>query len=133
MLPLIGWMLRVITHKRATQESALPTYQPKIHNYTDTQRTWGHDYNFTPRDNGIYAQISGWSDERIRPGDFILMSARDNPCGVRYRVLKIEYCNDSSDMFFAETCFYKRTSEEQMADMLGIQGNSKSWVKVNDS
>ncbi|MBB5046976.1 hypothetical protein HNR60_001725 [Rhodopseudomonas rhenobacensis] len=75
----------------------------KTHDYT--RRYWSHDYTFDPIENGMRGRMSGWGSG-IRDGDYIILA-----CGnghTRYRVQKIRYQSDPSDMWFADVVFSPR-------------------------
>jgi len=78
----------------------------KIHDYRS--RYWGHDYVWTPRKEGQEGTLMGWG-KGIEKGDYIIFGEAQ---GARYKVIKICYYRDPSDMFSAELKFFPRTAEQ---------------------
>lgn len=75
------------------------------HDYT--QRGWGHDYTFSPGNGGRTGSMTGWG-HGIERGDYLLL--HNGGGSTRYRVAKIEYYSDPSDMWNAEVVFAPRTA-----------------------
>jgi len=62
-------------------------------------------------------------------GDHIIFKSESgNLFGFRMKILKIEWCKDPSDMFFA-TCVFANTQEREdmEGDTLKIQSNKTWW------
>lgn len=70
-----------------------------------TSSGWGHSYNADRQigdlihfGSGFYGGIIG--SKKITKGDFLLLKTASNKVG-KYLVLKIDYCRDPNDMFWA--------------------------------
>ena len=83
---------------------------PNTHDYRDHNRYWGHDIVFRPIDGGHKASASGWGNG-LKRGDYILMSNGDGE--TRYKIDKIEYCLDPTDMWHADLSFAPRQQAGQ--------------------
>lgn len=80
-----------------------PSRIPRTFDFTSPMRFWGHDYSISKfHKGGKKLEVSGWW-EGIKVGDFLLFSNDD--AIARYRVTKIEYYRDPSDMWFATMVF----------------------------
>ncbi len=85
--------------------------EPATHDYGPGKRYWGHDYTFTPIDDGQRGRATGWG-KGIRQGDYLLLANGDQ--STRYRVESIKYGNSVSlgspdDMWKATLTFAPRT------------------------
>lgn len=82
---------------------------PHTHDYT--LRTWGHDYNITNViDGGMRLRMAGWG-RGIKAGDYLIL-----PNGIdttRYRLERIDYRTDPSDMWLADAEFAPRSHEQK--------------------
>lgn len=81
--------------------------KPPVGNFHDyTNRYWGHDYTFTPSDDGMKAKMIGWG-HGIAIGDYLILQ---HPEGGQscYRVEQIVYMRDPSDMWSASVVFSPR-------------------------
>lgn len=80
-----------------------------MHDFTNKQKRFGWDVAFNPKDGGLQAAITGWSDKVvINAGDYLLLS--NGEATTRYRITSIRYYSDPSDMFRAEAEFAPRQS-----------------------
>lgn len=84
----------------------------KAHDYTS--RYWGHDFvihNITQE--GKHLHMMGWG-HGISGGDYLLIPNSNPPFGAnpetRYRVQKVRYCANPSDMWVIEATFAPRES-----------------------
>lgn len=76
----------------------------KTHDYTI--RTWGHDYTISKIiDGGKMIEMAGWGSG-IKVGHFLLLPNGSDT--TRYRIVKIRYCSDPHDMWFATAAFDPR-------------------------
>lgn len=76
----------------------------KTHDYTN--RHWGHDYTFSPIDNGAKGELMGWGTG-IEAGDYLIIQNGDG--STRYQVEEIEYFSNPKDMWKATATFAPRT------------------------
>ena len=76
-----------------------------------TARVWGCDYQFTPVEGGKKGTMHGWSPKRFTEGDYLLLKNGDGT--TRYQVVKVRWCDDPRDMFFADVVFAPRSKEEK--------------------
>lgn len=89
------------------------------HDYRREQRSWGHDYVFSPIEGGKRGRAQGWGPRaafmplpkvgKIEAGDFLLLQNGEGE--TRYRVDSIEYHNNPEDMWSAEITFAPRLSK----------------------
>ena len=78
---------------------------PQTHDYTD--RTWGHDYVFSPADRaGYVGHLTGWGSG-IVAGDFLVLRHPEGGT-TRYEVTRILYFEDPPDMWSATARFAPR-------------------------
>lgn len=98
-----------------------PPPPPKTHDYT--QPIWGHNYNIMSRHGNGHMRLAGWG-EGIKKGDYLLMQGQKYPF-LRYRVLKIDYCTDPDDMWFADVEW--ATTDEMMQE--AECASPKKWVE----
>jgi hypothetical protein len=78
----------------------------RTHDYSGRNRTWGHDYVFSPTNKtNKKGFMRGWGYD-IKVGDYIIL---DNGMKTtRYRVTDISYYSDPSDMWLAQVVFDPR-------------------------
>lgn len=77
------------------------TKKPRYHDYR--VRSWGHDYVYTPRNEGKEASMIGWG-RGIEQGDILVLKG-PNGGGSGYRVDRIRYFRDPTDMWEAEVSY----------------------------
>ena len=70
-----------------------------------TKSHWGHTFNhekkageFAHYGHGFYGSVLG--SKKLKEGDFLLMKTASNKV-CKYLILKIDYVNDPSDMYWA--------------------------------
>jgi MioC protein len=81
-----------------------PVREPKIHDYSGRNRTWGHDYSIT-KVYGKKVDLLGWG-YGIKEGDFIIL---DNGMSTtNYQIKNIEYFTNPYDMWKATAVFSPR-------------------------
>jgi hypothetical protein len=76
---------------------------PQTHDYT--VREWGHDYTFTPVEDGRRGQVVGWGTG-LQDGDYLLL--RNGDGSTRYRIKRVAYFRDPEDMWRADVVFAPR-------------------------
>jgi hypothetical protein len=74
------------------------------HDYRAATRGWGHDYTYTPSDEGLRARMMGWG-RGIRQNDYLLLTNPSTGGTPRYRVINIAYAHDPPDMWRAEVVY----------------------------
>ena len=79
---------------------------PRTHDYA--RRNWGHDYTFTPIEDGQRGHMIGWG-RGIKPGDYLILSVLGTNRTTRYRVVSVDYKSDPPDMWTADVVFAPRT------------------------
>jgi hypothetical protein len=68
------------------------------HDYT--RRSWGHNYELLrSTTDGFEHEIAGWGPG-IEEGQLLLLPTEDGRA-VKWRVIKVRYCDDPKDMWFA--------------------------------
>jgi len=79
----------------------------KTHDYTN--RYWGHDYMITAIiDHGQQIKATGWG-RGMKVGDTIILKNEKSRSGESpYRITKIKYQKDPSDMWMLEGVFEPR-------------------------
>ena len=77
---------------------------PVKHDYR--RRHWGHDFTFTPLEDGLSGKMHGWG-LGIDEGDFLLLPT-PNGGSTRYRVMVIRYETNPPDMWHATVRFDPR-------------------------
>jgi len=96
--------LRNLFHRRR-REPALPPATGKTHDYS-RGNIWGYACYFQLVDSGgmtIKGHLFGLS---IRAGDWLLLP--NGPHSTRYRITKVDWASDPSDMYFFEATFDPR-------------------------
>jgi hypothetical protein len=78
-------------------------FKGKTHDLTN--RGWGRDYTFDPKEDGLKGRMMGWT-RGINKGDYLILQNGNET--TRYQVLNIEYAKDPTDMFFADVQFAPR-------------------------
>lgn len=95
-----------------------------------TNPRWGHACSIDSyKKNNFIVCVSGHSSKYFDIGDHIIFKSQaKNPFGFRYKVIKIEWMRDPSDMFFA-TCLFAniQTSEVQREDAEHIKLGHIYW------
>jgi hypothetical protein len=78
------------------------------HDYTSIKRFWGHDYAITNiKDQGKEIHIIGWG-LGLKKRDYLLLTNYDYNETTRYRIKKIKYKADPSDMWILDATFAPR-------------------------
>lgn len=88
------------------------------HDYTKSNRGWGHDITIKPDETGHSIEAMGWG-RGLKKYDYILLSNGDQ--ATRYQISTISYCKDPTDMFSADLKFAPRAGfpvEERKKVML---------------
>jgi hypothetical protein len=75
-----------------------------------TQRYWGHDYIFTPIENGRKGKMTVWNPNPIYEGDYLLL--RNGERSTRYQVDAVKIMTDPPDMMFLDVTFAPRQKRE---------------------
>ena len=78
------------------------------HDYSGDKRIWGHDYTLTPISGGMKGRMVGWG-RGINTDDFLILD--NGKSTSRYRVDRISYFKDPSDMWSASVTFNPRAKE----------------------
>lgn len=101
---------------------------PKVINFTKSM--WGHACSIDGTShNGFISLVSGHSMHRPNPGDYLIFRSQSkNPHGFRYKILKVEWCMDPQDMFFA-TCIFAntQTEEDRVEDTKNLLKGILAW------
>jgi hypothetical protein len=85
--------------------STLKVFDGKHATHDYTFRGPGHDFIFTPINNGLKGDMSGWGLD-IKQGDYLILP--NNGKSTRYRVDNIKYYSNPSDMWSAQVSFCPR-------------------------
>lgn len=83
--------------------------QIRVHDFTATKRTFGHDYTLTPDADPNTARVSGWGSSP-QQGDILLLSHPDGG-EVFYQLTELRYPGNPPDQWFGRARFVPRASK----------------------
>ncbi len=79
-----------------------------------SKRTWGCNYEVQSIfNNGLEISLAGWKTG-IKEGDYLILASGE--ANTRYKVSSITYCENPSDMWFAQAVFSPREIEQEVKD-----------------
>jgi hypothetical protein len=107
----------------------------KIHNFTCSTKTWGHDISTTPSDNGKVMSFIGHTSDNPCVGDIILLTSRNGIKGsARYRITELQWLRDPCDMYSGNAVFViGRTGPQYENDKNGILKGLPVWTEGEES
>lgn len=79
---------------------------PQTHEFT--HQVWGDAFYYEVLDEGMKLEGHGFR-RGIEVGDYVIIGQDGGKRTTRYKVDKIRYCNDPSDMWFGTLSFAPRT------------------------
>lgn len=92
------------------------------HDFSFRKRMWGNNFNLLDKkdEQGIEWKIAGWK-HGINKGDYLLMGLSPT-ITTSYKVRKIKYSGNPSDMFFAEIVFSPELREKISKGKIKLEG-----------